>query len=48
MVYGAGGNPYGTSHPGGAGAPSDETLEAARYQGERLATIAARLAAGAR
>ncbi|MEJ8662147.1 MULTISPECIES: NAD(P)H:quinone oxidoreductase [Streptomyces] len=48
VVYGAGGNPYGTSHAGGAGAPGNETLEAARYQGERLATIAARLAAGTR
>ncbi|MEU4127883.1 NAD(P)H:quinone oxidoreductase [Streptomyces wuyuanensis] len=46
VVYGAGGNPYGTSHPGGAGAPADETLEAARYQGERLARIAARLGDG--
>lgn len=48
VVYGAGGNPYGTSHAGGAGAPSVETLEAARYQGERLATITARLQAGTR
>ncbi|MGW1886909.1 NAD(P)H:quinone oxidoreductase [Streptomyces sp. NPDC001970] len=48
VVYGAGGNPYGTSHAGSAGAPGEETLEAARYQGERLATIAARLRAGAR
>ncbi|MER7000399.1 NAD(P)H:quinone oxidoreductase [Streptomyces sp. NPDC000410] len=47
VVYGAGGNPYGTSHAGGTGAPTDETLEAARYQGERLATITARLRAGA-
>ncbi|MFD5511824.1 NAD(P)H:quinone oxidoreductase [Streptomyces sp. NPDC127051] len=47
VVYGAGGNPYGTSHPGGSGAVSEETLTAARYQGERLATFAARLAATA-
>lgn len=47
VVYGAGGNPYGTSHAGGSGAPSEETLAAARYQGRRLATIAARLQATA-
>lgn len=44
VVYPAGGNPYGTSHRG-ADAPSEETLAAARYQGGRLATIAARLLA---
>ncbi|MFC3500709.1 NAD(P)H:quinone oxidoreductase [Micromonospora krabiensis] len=43
VVFAAGGNPYGTSHPGGAGAPGEEPLEAARYQGERLAKFAARL-----
>ena len=47
VVYPAGGNPYGTSHRGG-GSPSEETLTAARYQGERLATITARLLAGTR
>ncbi|MFK8909852.1 NAD(P)H:quinone oxidoreductase [Streptomyces sp. YS-3] len=47
VVYGAGGNPYGTVHAGSA-AVSEATLEAARYQGERLAKIAARLQAGAR
>ena len=47
VVYPAGGNPYGTSHPGGGGTPSEETLAAARYQGERLATVTARLLAGA-
>ncbi|OAR26910.1 NAD(P)H:quinone oxidoreductase, type IV [Streptomyces sp. ERV7] len=47
VVYGAGGNPYGTAHFG-SDAVSDETLVAARYQGERLATITARLQAGAR
>ncbi|WP_127504170.1 NAD(P)H:quinone oxidoreductase [Actinoplanes solisilvae] len=44
-VFAAGGNPYGTSHPGGAGAPGEEKLEAARYQGERLAKFANRLRA---
>jgi NAD(P)H dehydrogenase (quinone) len=48
VVYPAGGNPYGISHHGGAGAPSEETLAAARYQGERLVTITARLLAGTR
>ncbi|MEU4475199.1 NAD(P)H:quinone oxidoreductase [Micromonospora sp. NPDC023888] len=43
VVFAAGGNPYGTSHPGGAGAPGEEKLDAARYQGERLAKFAARL-----
>ncbi|MFI8453513.1 NAD(P)H:quinone oxidoreductase [Streptomyces erythrochromogenes] len=43
IVYAAGGNPYGTSHPASAGAPSTETVEAARYQGERLANITTRL-----
>jgi NAD(P)H dehydrogenase (quinone) len=42
IVYPAGGNPYGIAHSG-ADAPSEDTLEAARYQGERLATIASRL-----
>ncbi|MFS4091487.1 NAD(P)H:quinone oxidoreductase [Streptomyces sp. AF1A] len=44
-VYAAGGNPYGTAHPGATGAPQEPTLAAARYQGERLATIAAHLTA---
>ena len=43
LIFAAGGNPYGTSHPSGAGAPEEETLTAARYQGQRLATITARL-----
>ncbi|GAA0598217.1 NAD(P)H:quinone oxidoreductase [Streptomyces crystallinus] len=47
VVYGAGGNPYGTAHFG-TDAVSEETLVAARYQGERLAKITARLQAGAR
>ncbi|MGW2015922.1 NAD(P)H:quinone oxidoreductase [Streptomyces sp. NPDC001927] len=42
-VYAAGGNPYGTSHAGGSGAPEENVLEAARYQGRRLTTIAKRL-----
>lgn len=44
VVYPAGGNPYGTSHRGGD-APSEETLTAARSQGERLATFTTRLLA---
>ncbi|MDI3388707.1 NAD(P)H:quinone oxidoreductase [Streptomyces sp. B-S-A8] len=44
-VYAAGGNPYGTVHPGGAGPVSDAALEAARYQGERLARLTAKVAA---
>lgn len=47
IVYGAGGNPYGTAHAG-AEPVTEGTLQAARYQGERLAKIAARLQAGAR
>lgn len=45
VVYGAGGNPYGTSHATGmdASAPGPEVLAAARYQGQRLATITARM-----
>lgn len=46
-VYPAGGNPYGTSHVGGAGEPTDAVLDAARYQGRRLAEVTARLNAGA-
>lgn len=45
LLYAAGGNPYGTSHAGSAGDPSSETLAAARYQGRRLAEVAAKLAA---
>ncbi|MFE9428631.1 NAD(P)H:quinone oxidoreductase [Kitasatospora sp. NPDC006697] len=44
VVYAAGGNPYGTSHAGRE-AVTEATLAAARYQGERLAGIAARLQA---
>ncbi|MFP3989403.1 NAD(P)H:quinone oxidoreductase [Streptomyces sp. E11-3] len=46
LVGAAGGNPYGTSHASGAGGPvGDDVLAAARYQGERLATITERLRA---
>ncbi|MFE3024786.1 NAD(P)H:quinone oxidoreductase [Nocardia tengchongensis] len=47
-VSAAGGNPYGTSYvtgPNGDG-PDEAALEAAAYQGSRLARIAARLNAG--
>lgn len=45
VVYGAGGNPYGTSHATGMPAvePDPAVLAVARYQGQRLATITARL-----
>jgi NAD(P)H dehydrogenase (quinone) len=36
----AGGNPYGTAHASGSGLPNSPTLEAARYQGHRLARVA--------
>jgi NAD(P)H dehydrogenase (quinone) len=39
----AGGNPYGVAHASGAGAPGEDTLTAARRQGERLARIASLL-----
>jgi NAD(P)H dehydrogenase (quinone) len=45
VVYAAGGNPYGTSFvtgPAGDG-PDAAALDAARYQGRRLARITARL-----
>ncbi|MBB5076424.1 NAD(P)H:quinone oxidoreductase [Nonomuraea endophytica] len=45
VVYAAGGNPYGTSYvsgPAGDG-PDTAALEAARYQGRRLAQITIRL-----
>lgn len=44
-VYGAGGNPYGTSFVAGVqGAmPTEEILAAARYQGRRLTEVAARM-----
>ncbi|WP_034271393.1 NAD(P)H:quinone oxidoreductase [Actinospica robiniae] len=44
LLFEAGGNPYGTSWPsGGSDGPDAPTLEAARYQGRRLADIATRL-----
>jgi NAD(P)H dehydrogenase (quinone) len=50
VVSAAGGNPYGTSYvtgPTGDG-PDTAALEAARYQGRRLAQITIRLLAGGR
>jgi NAD(P)H dehydrogenase (quinone) len=51
VVYAAGGNPYGTSFvtgpPTGDG-PDAVTLEAARYEGRRLAQITIRLLGGDR
>jgi NAD(P)H dehydrogenase (quinone) len=41
-VYAAGGNPYGTAATGGEGADA-AALEAARYQGRRLAEFTVRL-----
>ena len=44
LLYASGGNPYGVSWPSGEGdGPDEATLEAARYQGRRLADFAARL-----
>ena len=45
IVYGAGGNPYGTSFVAGMSGdrPGAEVLAAARYQGRRLAEVAAHL-----
>ena len=40
------GNPYGTSHAAGDGPPGDVQLEAARYQGRRVAETTAALKAG--
>ncbi|MFI6924377.1 NAD(P)H-dependent oxidoreductase [Nonomuraea spiralis] len=40
------GNPYGTSHVDGDGAPGDVSLEAARHQARRVAETAAALKAG--
>ncbi len=39
----AGGNPYGTAHPSGSGAPGPAALIAARQQGARLARVAGHL-----
>jgi NAD(P)H dehydrogenase (quinone) len=40
------GNPYGTSHVAGEGAPGDVVLEAVRYQARRAVDTAAALKAG--
>jgi NAD(P)H dehydrogenase (quinone) len=51
VVYAAGGNPYGTSFVTGSAdgdGPDAAALEAARYQGRRLAQITIRLLAGSR
>ncbi|MER7665310.1 MULTISPECIES: NAD(P)H:quinone oxidoreductase [unclassified Streptomyces] len=45
-VSAATGNPYGTAHASGAGEPGENILEAARYQGRRLADITGRLLTG--
>ncbi|MEO3974884.1 NAD(P)H:quinone oxidoreductase [Streptomyces sp. CAU 1734] len=48
-VFAASGNPYGTAHASGSGdLPGDNVLEAARYQGRRLADITGRLLNGPR
>jgi NAD(P)H dehydrogenase (quinone) len=50
-VYAAGGNPYGTSFvtgPSTGDGPDAAALEAARYQGRRLAQITIRLLGGSR
>jgi hypothetical protein len=44
----AGGNPYGTSHASADGPPGSDVLEAARYQGRRLAAITASIAGAGR
>lgn len=40
------GNPYGTSHVSGEGPPTDQALQAARYQARRVVDTAAALKAG--
>ena len=48
LLYGSGGNPYGTSYVAGQEIAKHlpaEVLEAARYQGRRLAEVTAKLAA---
>jgi NAD(P)H dehydrogenase (quinone) len=48
LLYRAGGNPYGTSFATGPGGdrPDAAALDAARYQGRRLAEVAGRLILG--
>ncbi len=51
VVYGAGGNPYGTSFvtsSANGDGPDTAALDAARHQGRRLAQITIRLLAGSR
>lgn len=49
LLYAAGGNPYGVSFSDGRGQPlAQETLAAARYQGQRVARFADLLAAARR
>ena len=44
LLSASGGNPYGVSWPSGGGeGPDEATLEAASYQGRRLAEVAAKL-----
>ncbi|KOV57733.1 NAD(P)H:quinone oxidoreductase [Streptomyces sp. MMG1121] len=40
------GNPYGTSHVAGQGAPGEDTLQSARHQAQRVVQTAAALKAG--
>jgi NAD(P)H dehydrogenase (quinone) len=47
-VSAAFGNPYGVAHPSSTGQPTGDTLAAARFQGQRLATVTARLRTGRR
>ena len=43
-VAAAGGNPYGAAHASSIGSPGESVLAAARYQGTRLAHVAAAMA----
>jgi NAD(P)H dehydrogenase (quinone) len=40
------GNPYGVSHVASTGAPTEETVEAVRYQARRVVAVAAALKVG--
>lgn len=42
-VFAAYGNPYGTAHPSNTGLPTEQTLAAARFQGQRLAAVTRQL-----
>lgn len=48
LAHAAGGNPYGVSSIGGAGAPDRDVLALARFQGERLTVLADVLASARR